>query len=301
MKTVLRACLVAGAVLLGQLALTAAENVRLKHLTSVYFDDKAVGLNLPEGIACGANGQVVVGDTGNDRLMRFTYGDNKVSGQSVIKIPQLGAPARIQLTAKGEIYALDGRQRRIVHLGAGGEFKEVVAFAGVPAPATIVPKDFAIDSADNIYVLDVFSARVIVLGPQGQFQKAVPLPPDIGFGAGLAIDAVGRLVLLDSIDRRVFVAEKGAGSFTALARNVPESLAGLPTYVTTSKGVIFVVEASGSIVAFGQDGSFLSRQLGTGREEGQLDHPSQICVNDRDEVFVADRDNSRVQVFRLIR
>ena len=38
-----------------------------------------------------------------------------------------------------------------------------------------------------------------------------------------------------------------------------------------------------------------------GWKEGQLNHPSQLCVNDKDEVFIADRDNSRVQVFQLTR
>ena len=69
--------------------------------------------------------------------------------------------------------------------------------------------------------------------------------------------------------------------------------------MTASKGVIFVVEGSGSsIVSFGRDGSFLARQLTMGWNEGSLNHPSQMCINDKDEVFIADRDNSRVQVFR---
>jgi hypothetical protein len=38
-----------------------------------------------------------------------------------------------------------------------------------------------------------------------------------------------------------------------------------------------------------------------GWNEGSLHNPSQICINDKDEVFVADRDNSRIQVFQLLR
>ena len=57
----------------------------------------------------------------------------------------------------------------------------------------------------------------------------------------------------------------------------------------------------GDIVTFGRDGAFVSRQLTGGRDEGFLDYPSQLCVNDKDEAFVADRDNSRVQVFQVIR
>ena len=63
-----------------------------------------------------------------------------------------------------------------------------------------------------------------------------------------------------------------------------------------------MVEGNGSsIVSFGRDGSFLARQLTMGWNEGSLNHPAQMCINDKDEVFIADRDNSRVQVFQLIR
>jgi DNA-binding beta-propeller fold protein YncE len=302
MKTISCACLVAAALVLGHLPLTAAAGAKFRYLASVYFDDKGAGINLPEGIACDANGQVVVGDTGNDRLLRFAYQDNKVSGGSVIKIPQLAAPSRIQLDSKGEIYALDAKQRRIVRLSPAGEFKDALAFDGVPPPATVVPKGFAIDSADNIYVLDVFSARVLVLNAQGKFQRALALPQAAGFVSDLAVDTTGNVLLLDSISRRIFSAAKDATAFAPLGGDLTEFLNTMPTYITASKGVIFVVEGSGSsIVGFGLDGSFLGRQLTMGWDEGSLNHPSQICINDKDEVFIADRDNSRIQVFRLTR
>ncbi len=302
MKTLLCACLVAAALVVGYLPLTAAEAARFRFLTAVYADDVGGGLSQPEGVACGKGGQIVVADTGNDRLLRFTFLDNAVGGGTVIRIPELTAPSRVQLNSKGEIYALDGKQRRIVHLGPGGEFKDALAFDGVPPPSTIVPKSFTIDSADNIYVLDVFSARVLVLNAQGTFQKALSFPNDIGFGSELAADFAGNLILLDSIKRRIFSAGKDANAFAPLGGDLTESVATLPTYVTTSKGVIFVVEGSGSrIDSFGRDGSFLGRQLTMGWDEGSLNYPSQMCINDKDEVFIADRDNSRIQVFRLVR
>jgi hypothetical protein len=302
MKTVSSACLVAAALFVGHLGLTAAEAAKFRYLTSVYVDDKAVGFSKPEGIACNGKGQVVVGDTGNDRLVRFTYQDKTVSGTSVIKIPQLLAPARVHLNSKGDIYALDARKRRIVHLGPAGDFKDTLAFDGVPAPATIVPKSFTIDSADNIYVLDEFSARVLALSAQGKFQRALAFPDDAGFITDLAVDFSGNVLLLDSVKRRLYSAAKDAKGFTRLGSDMTEPLATMPTYLTASKGTIFVVEGNGSsIVVVGRDGSFLTRQLTMGWEEGQLNHPSQICLDDRDEVFVADTDNSRVQVFQLVR
>ena len=75
MKTVSLAALVAAALVLALLPLTAAETARFRHLVSVYADDKGAGLQLPEGVACDDKGRLVIGDTGNDRLLRFTYQD----------------------------------------------------------------------------------------------------------------------------------------------------------------------------------------------------------------------------------
>ncbi len=302
MKTVVCASLVAAALVAGPLGLTAARTASLKHVVSMYFDEKGTGLNLPEGVACDARGQVVVGDTGNDRLVRFYYRDKVVSGGTVIKIAELSAPSRVQLTSKGEIYALDSRQRRVAHLGSDGAFKGMVAFDGVPDPATIVAKDFAIDQADNLYVLDVFSARVLVLDGLGKFQRMLTVPDGTSFVSHMAVDAAGNVFLLDSIQRRLFSAARGATSFTPLGAELTQSLATLPSSITASKGTIFVAEGPGStIAAFGSDGSFLAKQLKQGWDEGALNQPSQICINDKDDVFVADRDNSRIQVFRLTR
>lgn len=302
MKRVSFACLVAVALFAFRLGLTAAENAKFRYVTSVYFDDKGVGFNLPEAVACGANGAVVVGDTGNDRLFRFTIRDKTVSGGAVIKVPELTAPSRVHLTSKGEILALDGRQRRIVRIGADGEFKGPVAYEGVPAPATIVPKSFAIDAADNLYVLDVFSARVLVLSAQGKFQRALPLPAEAGFISDVAADQAGGLLLLDSVGRRLFAAARDATAFAPLGKDLTDSLATLPTSLTTSKGVLFIAEGPGSsIVTVGRDGTFLTKQLSLGWEEGAINYPSQVCVNGQDDAFVADRDNSRIQVYKLVR
>lgn len=302
MKRFCWAALVVAALLAGHVPLTAAEAARLRHLASIYFDARGAGLSLPEGVACGAGGQVVVADTGNGRLLRFTFRERAVTGLTEIKPAGLPAPARLQLNPKGEIYALDGRQRRIVRLNAEGAGAEAVAFDGVPPPATIIPKAFVIGASGELYVLDVFSARVLVVSDRGTFQRAMPLPDGAGFGADVALDSAGNILLLDSIRRRLYSASKDAARFTPLGGDLSQWLASSPAHVAASKGLIFVLEgAGGSIVGFGRDGSFLARPLVMGWGDGELNHPSQMCVNDRDEVFIADRDNSRVQIFQLLR
>lgn len=301
MKRTAVACVIASALALGAFGVRAAETARFRYVTSVYFDDKGGGLRLPEGVACGANGLVIVGDSGNDRLLRFTVKEKTVSAGAEIKIPELLAPTRVQLTSKGEILALDGKQRRIVRLGSDGVFKGSVAYDGVPAPATIVPKSLAVDAADNLYVLDEFSARVIVLNGQGKFIRAVTFPKEVGFPSDLAVES-GSIVVVDSVGRRLLAAAKDAAVFSPVGGDLSSSLLTQPTSVVVSKGVIFVAEGPGSTIAsFARDGSFLARQLSLGWEEGALNYPSQFCINDQDEVFVADRDNSRLQLYKLVR
>ena len=102
-----------------------AETVKFRHLLSIYSDDKGTGLKGPEGVACSEK-SVLVGDTENGRLLRFTFEEKTVKGGAEIKVPQLSYPIRIQMNSKGEIFALDEKQRRIVRLSPEGDFKGYV-------------------------------------------------------------------------------------------------------------------------------------------------------------------------------
>jgi hypothetical protein len=107
-------------------------------------------------------------------------------------------------------------------------------------------------------------------------------------------------LLIDSVKAMVFSAAKDSNSFSPLTKNLREYL-DFPTGITTdSRGAIFLVDQNGSgIVILGQDGSFQGRQLNMGWNEGLLYYPSQMCINEKGEVFIADRGNSRVQIFML--
>jgi len=280
----------------------SAETVKFRYLQSVYFDEKGVGMKQPEGVACSGKGLLIVGDTGNDRLLRYSYQDRSLKAGTEIKVQQLSNPIRLQMNSKGEIFALDGKKRRIIRLNSDGTFKGYVDAEGIPSPSTFVPRSFKIDRNNNIYILDIFSARVLVLNSEGKYQKQIPFPKDYGFFSDLSVDSKGTLFLIDCIKTMVFSAPKDSNSFSSLTKNLREYLY-FPTSITTdNRGTIYVVDQNGSgIVILGQDGSFQGRQLNMGWNEGLLYFPSQMCVNDNGEVFIADRDNSRVQIFALVK
>jgi DNA-binding beta-propeller fold protein YncE len=280
----------------------SAETVKLRYVQSVYSDDKGGGFRQPEGVACNDKSGVIVGDTGNGRLLQYTFQERVLKGGTEIKIPQLSNPIRIQMNSKGEIFVLDGKQRRIVQLNPGGEFKGNLSPEGIPAPFSFIARSFKVDSKDNIFILDILSARVLIVSPDGKYQRHINFPKDHGFFSDLAVDFKGNILLVDSTKAMVFSAGKDAKEFSPLTKSLREYL-NFPTSLTTdSRGTIYVVDENGAgIVILGQDGSFLGRQLSMGWNEGLLYYPSQVCINDKGELFIADRGNSRVQIFTLVK
>jgi sugar lactone lactonase YvrE len=276
-----------------------AEAVKFKYLQTVYFDEKGGSLKQPEGVACGEKSVLVIGDTGNDRLVRYTFQDRSLKGGSEIKIPQLSNPIRVRINSKGEIFALDGKKRRIVRLSPEGTFKNYLDPEGIPSPSAFVSRSFEIDSSDHIYILDIFTGRVLVLNPEGKYQKQIPFPKEYGFFSDLSVDSKGNILLIDCVKAMVFLASKESNSFSALTKSLREYL-DFPTSITDSRGTVYIVdEDGGGIVILGADGTFVGRQLSKGWNEGLLYFPSQMCVNEKGEVFISDRGNSRVQIFTL--
>ena len=100
MKRVLVVCLIGAALASGRLRLTAAETASLRHVMSLYFDEKEAGFKQPEGVACGARGRLIVADTGNGRLVFFTFQEGKPSGGREVRLTQVTSPSLLQVTSQ---------------------------------------------------------------------------------------------------------------------------------------------------------------------------------------------------------
>jgi sugar lactone lactonase YvrE len=275
--------------------------VKLQYIVSVYQDALQKGLKQPEGVACGKDSIFVVADTGNGRLVRYTFQNGSLLAGPDIKVPQLIYPVRVQIDASGNILALDERQRRIVRLSPQGEFREYVEPAGMPAAATLVPRSFKIAKNGNLYILNVLSANVVVAGADGKFLKNIPLPDHYGFISDLTVDTKETVLLIDSVESVIYAAPKDANKFTPLTQSMKGNV-NFPTSITTDKkGTIYLVDQTGGdIIVIGQDGAFQGRLLAMGWKEGLLRYPSQACINDEGEFFIADRSNNRVQIYRIV-
>ena len=284
--------------LLASAQVSRAEQRRLKWLRSVYIDARGNGLKYPEGIAC-TDEAFVVADTGNSRILRFRYQGETVTQDAEFPVPK-SSPMRLHLNSQGDVYFLDGRERRIAILGAGGEKTRYLKPRSVPFSTEVVPKSFAIDRKDQIYLLDVLSENVLVLDAEGQYQRHIPFPEDYGFFSDLAVGPQDSVYLLDGVEAVVYAAARGEKAFSPLTEGLKDYM-NFPTSLTLDDGgMLFLVDQFGSGLALvGRDGAFLGRKLSLGWNEGGLYYPSQICISGNGTLFVADRNNSRIQLFSL--
>jgi hypothetical protein len=268
-----------------------------KWVTSIYADANGVGLERPEGVACGEK-FVVVADTGNNRLVRYAYDGSTVTAEAEFSLGKSN-PILLQLNSKGELYFLDGRERRIVVLKASGERVGFLNPKSTRSSKEIVPKSFRIDANDNIYILDIFSQHVIVLDSDWQFSRKIPLPESDGFFSDLAIDGQGRIYVLDSVEAVVHSVAKGAETFTPFTGSMKEIVNFPARLAVDDRGFLYLVDQNGSGLGLvAPDGSLLGRRLGMGWNKSGLYYPSQICISGGN-VFIADRSNSRVQMYSV--
>jgi len=278
-------------------AVARAQAVVLVYEGTLYADAEEKPLKAPEGVACTDSGYVVVADTGNGRLVISTFKDGRLGPGKELKLDQLTSPQRVQVDAKGEVFALDLKTRKVVRVAANGAYGGTVLVKGIEDAAAVVPASFKLDASGNVYLLDGAGRRVLVLDPSGNVTAQVRLPKESGVVTDVAVGAGGTLYAVDAVNAVVWSADKGAAAFKPLSASLKDRMS-FPSYLTVSKGRLLVVDQNGSgIVILGIDGSYQGRQLSIGWSEGLVNYPGQICVTESGITFVADRYNNRVQVF----
>lgn len=284
--------------LLGLLSVAPVQAAKLKHRATLYTDNAEQALKFPEGVACNSK-TLIVADTGNSRLVRYSLGEQAITPEAVYPLQET-SPLVAQLDSHGNIYVLDGKSRQILSLDAQGQPTGKLEPKGVPGSKTIIPRSFRL-FAGQIYLLDIFSERLLELDTQGKFQRQIPFPDGAGFFSDLSVGPQGTIYLLDSVAGAIYQAASGADSFSLFSSGLKKYL-NFPTSLATDKnGELYLSDQYGSgLIEISRDGSFQGRKFGMGWEDGQLYYPSQLCINDQNDLVIADRSNSRVQVFNIL-
>jgi DNA-binding beta-propeller fold protein YncE len=158
--------------------------------------------DLPTGICIDGNGNILVADTGNGRIEKFSPTGSflsviasKGSGHG-----QLGEPNGIAVDRSGNIYVAEvASNHRVQKLAPDGTF--IAEWKG-PDAGFYGPRKIAIGPDDSVYVVDQGRARIVKFGPDGQ---VLTVWGSKGTGDGQFDDHTS--VVVDPATNKVYVAD----------------------------------------------------------------------------------------------
>ena len=177
----------------------------------------------PTGIAVDANRNILVADTNNGRIEKFSSTGTFLTTMGIkgTGYGQLGAPNGIAVDGANNIYVADASKHVVEKLASDGS---VIAEWKGPAPGFYGPRRIAIGTDGSIYVVDQGRTRIVKSNPDGQLLTTWG---NKGRGDGqfddptsVAVDTTNKVYVADPRNSRIQVFDSNGKFLTKWA--VPE-------------------------------------------------------------------------------
>jgi sugar lactone lactonase YvrE len=253
-------------------------------------------LNAPRGLAAERAGTLLVADSGNDRIQRFSTDGNPIDvlGRPGSGPGELDTPVGVALDVAGRIYVADAGNRRVQLLDADGGF--VREWTG-PDDGFGALAD--LDTAnDVVFVLDAGKGQVVRIDLDGTLSawgSRGTGPGQLTSPTGIAADG-GTVVVADTGNARVVVFDS-AGAFVR-DWQVPEwqGIGDSPADVAIDgTGTVWLSSpATNSILVYMDDGTLIG-SLAPGDPDA-LDGPTGLARRSSGSLFVANAGDDRISL-----
>jgi sugar lactone lactonase YvrE len=256
----------------------------------------------PTGIAVDANGNILVADTNNGRIEKFSPTGIFLSTMGIKGngYGQLGAPNGIGIDRAGNIYVADASKHVVEKLAPEGT---VIAEWKGPAPGFYGPRRIAIGPDESIYVVDQGHTRIVKLSIDG---NVLTFWGSKGNGDGqfddptsVAIDPTGNKVYVaDPINKRIQVFDANGKFLSKWA--IPEW--GRPhgfedLVIDTRIARLYASSANmNSVLMFDLNGNRISSL--TPKPPERLDGPSALALVNR-KLYILNMAGNRVTAVNL--
>jgi DNA-binding beta-propeller fold protein YncE len=259
--------------------------------------------DLPSGMCIDGNGNILVADTGNGRIEKFSPTGSflsviasKGSGHG-----QLGEPNGIAVDRSGNIYVAEvASNHRVQKLAPDGTF--IAEWKG-PDAGFYGPRRIAIGPDDSVYVVDQGRTRIVKFSPDGHVLSSWGSK---GSGDGqfndptsVAVDSTsGKVYVADPINKRIQVFDQSGKFLTKWL--IPEwgQPAGFEDLVIDSKmGRVYASSVNNdAVLIFDLNGTRVGNL--TPKPPDRLDGPSALALADR-KLYVLSMHGNRVTVINL--
>jgi DNA-binding beta-propeller fold protein YncE len=174
--------------------------------------------SFPRGLAVDSAGNILVADTNNARIQKFSPTGVFLS---VIGKPGSGPgefkePCGLALDSSGNIYVADVSNHRVQKLKPDGTF--IAEWKG-PDPGFYGPRDLAVGTDNSVYVVDQGHSRIVKYDSNGKVMAIWGTPGtedgQFGDGTSVAVDTKnGRVYVADLLNKRIDVYDTN-GKFIA--------------------------------------------------------------------------------------
>lgn len=291
----------------------------------------------PRAVAVGPNGERVIADTGNHRIvvvgadgaLLATFGslcrlgegevggcvDPDGDGPLVLGDGQFNEPWGVAVDSSGTIYVADTWNGRIQAFDMNGEFLRRWGYfnttdgtLGDPL-ALFGPRGVAVDTDGNVLVADTGNKRILQFTPTGELLRQVG-----GGGVQLGMFAEPTDVAVDPGDGSIFVADawnrriqKLDGTLQALAEWPVSSwgsqhLYYKPFVTVAGNGDVYISDPENfRILVYNSAGGLKAAFGNFGAENNRFALPNGLAWDgSTNQLLVADADNQRVQVFTAL-
>lgn len=253
------------------------------------------GIESPVDVAVTPTGDVAVLDGKAMRVMVFSrdgslrlgFGDKK----------QMPKPVALAVAPNGSFAVADDRLKKVLLYSPEGKLSGAFGSSGTGSGQFKKLIDIAYDHFGFIYTSDAGNSRVSRFTPKGVLLASRPLG-DLVAGV-LSVDRQGRITMLGGSGPGVyrFTMQPGSRMGALRFQDKPSSAGGI--YVD-SRGDLYLTRYSKHrVVKYDANGGLIASFGSRGKGPGAFSGPTRLAGNDRDEVFVVDTKNRRIQVFNL--
>lgn len=260
----------------------------------------------PVGVSLTPGGDVLVTDMGMHRIERCsptprppaaslpalqTWGGPPASSET----SKLASPRGAALTADGTLYVADSGNSRISRNVAGVWQQPWLGYGSEPG-RLMGPLAVAVDGT-GVIVADTANHRLALFGADGRFRSVIGTfgtgPGQFRSPGGVVVHAGGDILVSDTANNRIQRLAPDGSFVASIGADVLSSPRGL---AYTADGVLLVADSgSGRIARFADDGTLLGWYGTPGAGPGQFNGPTDVSVDPSGGLWVADRNNQRVQ------
>ena len=188
--------------------------------------------------------------------------------------------------------------------GQGPTYQAVDAWAGLPAGMQWGAVTSASSDVDgNVYVFRRGDPPILKFDGHGSLVKSLGAEMFVS-AHGMRVDPQGMLWATDVRGHVVYKLDRDGHVLLTLGKkgvsgDGPDTFNGPTDVLTAPNGDIFVTDGqfNSRVVRFSADGRFIKAWGTKGTDPGQFKVPHAIAMDSTGRLFVADRDNGRIEIF----